>query len=312
MGVSVPSFKSFAISCIVRSNGVSVPVPNLTASMPSTGSPARYTVIWRRLNLAESDPVNAPWEIVVEDQASEASPRDSAPQACPAWPGPFPLIPRILKCSPPPATQGTLRLPGRCSHRRDAGTRPVDWSVRLLLVSAAESGSQPRSPGVDARFVLPAGQVATLELVRRDNGEVFPLPGLAAFAIAAPDQQTEGTFRCVPQQSAAAGPQNAPRQWTLEIAGAGNKTSVGGVEVPEFLANYSGQISLWKALQADTESVHWAGPPSDSRPTLGLRIRTHRSEWQFASRNSAVGLGTNWLKALAGPKPTPPSDNPGG
>lgn len=153
------------------------------------------------------------------------------------------------------------------------------------------------SGGVKADFVLPAGQVAVFEILRQDDGQPVPIPELGAYAVAAPDQEMKGTFKCMPGQLTAV--LNENQNWNLEISGAGNKSAVSGRTV-QFPGKYVfGEISLWKTLSPDSESIHWAGPGDEEHPPIGLRIRTFRSEPQLASQNSTVGIGTNWHRAFS-------------
>jgi predicted Ser/Thr protein kinase len=161
---------------------------------------------------------------------------------------------------------------------------------------AAAANSAGR--GVIADFTLPAGQVAVFEIVTRKDDQVVPVPNLAAFLITPAEEPASGTFRWRPEQWASA---TDERQglWKIDIEGGGSKSSAGGYLVPDDIAQFSGEQKLWVRLEPDREVTQWASEEDETRPAVGLRIRTQAYEPKPGVSLHSAGTGTNWMQALS-------------
>jgi hypothetical protein len=281
------------------SNSVPIPAFDLQARVPRSPTDGRYTVEWRKLEATEADPQAAPWEIVIEDLNTSSVAARVRPQGLPELDWLPSNSTRDVDLSASYRQSDQFEVARALQAEAGPEGRPADWSVRLTLQSsvAAETGASAQgSQGVDAEFTLPAGQIAIFEVVARQQDALTPIAGLAAYVMAAPDEPAAGRFRCVPEPNGNIA-ESWRWPWRLEIVAGGNKSAVGGLTMPEPVAKYGGEISMWKALEPDTEAVHGAGPGDAEHPALALRIRTVTNARNLASRNSAVGIGTNWLNA---------------
>jgi hypothetical protein len=150
-------------------------------------------------------------------------------------------------------------------------------------------------PRVQAQFTLPAGQVATFEIVTRSNDLVVPVPSLSAYLIAREGKGVSGTFRWGPAPD---DPDGLKHPWQLELVSPDGSHSRGNVDVPQAIAEAPGSISLWKRLEPDREFIEWAGKGDSGWPAIGLRIRTQTHRLNNGLSAAATGT-TNWLEATS-------------
>jgi len=152
--------------------------------------------------------------------------------------------------------------------------------------------------GIIADFTLPAGQVAVFEIVTRKYDQVVPVPNLAAYVLTPVDEPSSGIFRWVPEQWESP---TDERQglWKIELDQGGSKSSAGGYIVPEEIATFSGEQRLSTRLEPDQEVIHWTSEGEETRPAVGLRIRTQAYQPKPGVRLHSAGTGTNWVQALS-------------
>jgi serine/threonine protein kinase len=151
------------------------------------------------------------------------------------------------------------------------------------------------TPRVQAQFTLPAGQVATFEIVTRSNHLVLPVPRLSAYMLARSGEDASGTFRWSPTPG---DPTGLTNPWQLELASPDGNHTRGSVDVPPAIAAAPGWISLWKRLAPDQEFIEWADQGDSGWPAIGLRIRTQTHRLNNGLSSIAIAT-TNWLDATS-------------
>ena len=130
--------------------------------------------------------------------------------------------------------------------------------------------------GIGAKFTVPAGQVATFEIVTRRDNATVPIPPLAAYVLAPVGEPISGTFRWFPE-SDQTGPDIRRHVWKIEvISGAGNG-SVSGLSLPDALEPAVGRLIVQPQLEPNAERIHWLRNDDGQLPAdglVGLRIIT--------------------------------------
>ena len=186
---------------------------------------------------------------------------------------------------------------------RQVGERSVPVDVGLPIPNAPVPPLGTITDGFGAEFTIPAGQVATFEVVTRKGGATVPIPNLAAYVLAPADQPSKGTFRWSREPlDFSTGTRRQP--WRIEVQTPGGKLSGGGLDLPEALDGAVGAMSLGLGLEPDHEDIHWAGAQKGNLPDdglVGLRVRTvaHAIKAGMPGGSGASGTGTDWERAVS-------------
>jgi predicted Ser/Thr protein kinase len=192
-------------------------------------------------------------------------------------------------------------LDGTIFARREP---PIDPPPPLETITA----------GIGATFTVPAGQVATFEVVTRKNNATVPISGVAAYVLAGSSSPVAGTFRWFPKEEELSDG-SLRRRWKIELVTGGGKWpngSFGGgknfgdaPEPPKELESAIGARSYnWSPLPADRETIDWAiSRETDDLPANGLvgfRVRTQSYEPEPGGTFGAKrGTGNvDWQKGL--------------
>lgn len=123
--------------------------------------------------------------------------------------------------------------------------------------------------GIGAEFTVPAGQVATFEIVtRRDNETEAVLPH-CGYVMAPPDSPIAGTFRWSPKSGDVIA--NGGRKWSLEIVTSSGSGYNEAMLLPEELNDAVGARSLGLGvLEPNEETIHWGINDVRDLPAHGL------------------------------------------
>ncbi len=124
--------------------------------------------------------------------------------------------------------------------------------------------------GIGAEFTVPAGQVATFEVVTRRDNETVPVPEHCGYVMAPPDKDVKGSFRWS-RMSPDATDDNV-QNWSLEILTAGvGRGYTEAALLPEELNKSVGAMSLGLGvLTPNEEVIHWGSADVNNLPANGL------------------------------------------
>lgn len=124
--------------------------------------------------------------------------------------------------------------------------------------------------GIGAEFTVPAGQVATLEVVTRRDNETVPVPEHCGYVMAPPDKDVKGSFRWS-RMSPGTTDDHVPN-WSLEILAAGiGRGYTEAALLPVDLNNSVGAMSLRLGnLTPNEEVIHWGSADVNNLPANGL------------------------------------------
>ncbi|MBC7821613.1 MAG: hypothetical protein IAG10_32405, partial [Planctomycetaceae bacterium] len=152
---------------------------------------------------------------------------------------------------------------------------PGDREKTVSRVPAAVSPLGNITSGIGAEFTVPAGQVATFEIVTRRDNETVLNPPHCGYVMAPPDSPVAGTFRWSrkTEEDVAVG---RSRKWSLEIlTGGGGRGYTEGILLPDELnaAVVARGLGLG-VLEPNEEAVHWGVDANDlpANGLIGLRV----------------------------------------
>jgi hypothetical protein len=186
-------------------------------------------------------------------------------------------------------------------------------AARVQYTPARPAGQDP----IRLKFRVPKGQVATLEVLRRDADPPAPVPFLAGYAVAPEDERGRAEFVLEPV-SGFAQQTNLP-VWTMKLIAEGGATVSGGfVELGPLTSIVSQQPNSYldfqpravseMGLTAPPATTETSGPAAPAQ--LSLRVVTHGREFSLRKFDSTlVSVGsTNWLPSVTAPPAEPPPD----
>ena len=153
--------------------------------------------------------------------------------------------------------------------------------------------------GIGAEFTIPAGHVATFEIVTRSENETVPLPSHGAYLMAAENKPITGQFRWTwIRDEVISG--NRSSKWRIEMFVAGG--SLGHTEPSHLLAVYKEMVGTRPLtlglLEPNEEVIHWGTTDANNLPAnglIGLRVAVvpHGLKLSHVS-----GIGSiDWKKA---------------
>ncbi len=125
--------------------------------------------------------------------------------------------------------------------------------------------------GIGAEFTIPAGHVATFEIVTRRDNETVPLPSHGAYLMAAENKPITGQFRWTwIRDEVISG--NRSSKWRIEMFVAGG--SLGHSEPGHLLAVYKEMVGTRPLtlglLEPNEEVTHWGTADANNLPANGL------------------------------------------
>jgi len=129
--------------------------------------------------------------------------------------------------------------------------------------------------GIGAEFTVPAGQVATFEVVTRRDNETVPVPEHCGYVLAPPDKDVKGSFRW--SRTSPNTTDDNVQNWSLEILAAGVGRSYTEATLhPQELNRIVGAMSLGLGvLTPNEEVIHWGNADVNKLPAdglIGLRV----------------------------------------
>lgn len=151
--------------------------------------------------------------------------------------------------------------------------------------------------GIGVEFTVPAGQVATFEIVTRRDNETVPVPPHCGYVMATEDQPLAGQFRWSRKlEEAVAGSHS---NWRIEMrtAGGGGGFSEATLLPDELNAAVGARGLGLGLLEPNEEAVHWGTADVNDLPAnglIGLRVTV------MAHGLKAGGSGTahiDWKKS---------------
>jgi hypothetical protein len=153
--------------------------------------------------------------------------------------------------------------------------------------------------GIGAEFTIPAGHVATFEIVTRRDNETVPLPSHGAYLMAAENKPITGQFRWTwIRDEVISG--NRSSKWRIEMFVAGG--SLGHTEPSHLLAVYKEMVGTRPLtlglLEPNEEVIHWGTTDANNLPAnglIGLRVAVVQHGLKI-SHGSGFG-SVDWKKA---------------
>lgn len=178
-----------------------------------------------------------------------------------------------------------------------AALQDHDQPATDLSVASPPPHLEPVTSGVGAEFTVPAGHVATLEIVTRRDGATVPVPPHCGYVMAPRDKPVAAAFRW--SRSDQDGVESRRRMWSLEILTAGGgRGYTESIALPDELNAAVGAMTLaLGTLTPGEEVIHWGIHDVRELPAnglIGLRVTVVAHEFESGGSGNAH---IDWKKA---------------